>query len=96
MSAVQNIFRERALLIEIKHPLIVNLRYAFQDDQNMFMVIDLCLGGDLRFQITKNMAMEEDAVRIITAEIGLAVRYLHEHNIVHRFFFSECNILLGT
>jgi serine/threonine protein kinase len=33
--AYRNIFRERALLENIEHPFIVNLRFAFQDDENM-------------------------------------------------------------
>jgi serine/threonine protein kinase len=35
-------------LLQIDHPYIVNLRYAFQDDENCFFVLDLMLGGDLR------------------------------------------------
>lgn len=34
--------------LQIDHPFIVNLRYAFQDDENCFFVLDLMLGGDLR------------------------------------------------
>jgi serine/threonine kinase 32 len=34
--------------LQIDHPYIVNLRYAFQDDENCFFVLDLMLGGDLR------------------------------------------------
>lgn len=33
---------------QIDHPFVVNLRYAFQDDENCFFVLDLMLGGDLR------------------------------------------------
>jgi len=33
---------------QIDHPFIVNMRYAFQDDENCFFVLDLMLGGDLR------------------------------------------------
>ena len=36
-----NIIRERRILQELEHPLIVNLRYAFQDDEFMYMVSDL-------------------------------------------------------
>lgn len=35
-------------LCQVDHPFIVNLRYAFQDDENCFFVLDLMLGGDLR------------------------------------------------
>ena len=38
----------RLILLQIDHPFIVNLRYAFQDDENCFFVLDLMLGGDLR------------------------------------------------
>lgn len=34
--------------LQVNHPYIVNLRYAFQDDENCFFVLDLMLGGDLR------------------------------------------------
>jgi serine/threonine kinase 32 len=36
-----NIIRERRILQEVTHPLIVNLRYAFQDEEFMYMVSDL-------------------------------------------------------
>ena len=58
MRAVANIVQERrlleevspssTLLMQIDHPFVVNLRYAFQDDENCFFVLDLMLGGDLR------------------------------------------------
>ena len=38
----------RLTLNQIDHPFIVNMRYAFQDDENCFFVLDLMLGGDLR------------------------------------------------
>lgn len=38
----------RMKLNQIDHPFIVNMRYAFQDDENCFFVLDLMLGGDLR------------------------------------------------
>lgn len=64
MKAVANVIQERRLLEEVgasavcnlcthrgsqvDHAFIVNLRYAFQDDENCFFVLDLMLGGDLR------------------------------------------------
>lgn len=46
MKAVQNVIQERQLLEQIKHPFIVNLQFAFQDDENMFMY---CLFESLLF-----------------------------------------------
>ncbi|KAJ3212290.1 hypothetical protein HDU67_003919 [Dinochytrium kinnereticum] len=84
MRAIQNIFRERAILEDIHHPLIVNLRFAFQDDDNMFMVIDLMMGGDLRYHLDRLGGFQESAVRFMAAELCSAVAYLHEKSIVHR------------
>ncbi|KAI8804542.1 kinase-like domain-containing protein [Cladochytrium replicatum] len=84
MRAIQNIFRERQILEEIEHPLIVNLRFAFQDDENMFMVIDLMMGGDLRFHLDRIGGFEEEPVRVFAAELLVTLNYLHRKNIVHR------------
>lgn len=43
-----NIIRERRILQELEHPLIVNLRYAFQDEEFMYMVSDLMCALQLR------------------------------------------------
>ena len=61
-----------------------NLRYAFQDDENLFMVLDLMLGGDLRFHLDRMGYMSEDAVRFLLAEMAIALDYLHRKGIVHR------------
>ncbi|KAJ3134671.1 hypothetical protein HK101_004338, partial [Irineochytrium annulatum] len=93
MRAIQNIFRERAILEELSHPLIVNLRFAFQDDENMFMVIDLMMGGDLRYHLDRMGGFSEDAVRLIAAETAAAIGYLHSKKIVHRDLKPD-NVLL--
>lgn len=93
MRAVANIVQERRLLEEIDHPFVVNLRYAFQDDENCFFVLDLMLGGDLRFHLDRAGAMSEEIVRFYVAEIALAIDYLHSKRIVHRDLKPD-NILL--
>lgn len=45
-----------ALIRQIDHPFVVNLRYAFQDDENCFFVLDLMLGGDLRCKLSPSKA----------------------------------------
>ena len=84
MKAVENIISERRLLEQISCDLIVNMRYAFQDDDNLFMVLDLMLGGDLRFHLDRMGHMPEDYVRFYAAEISVCLNYLHRMNIIHR------------
>ncbi|KAH9935881.1 kinase-like protein [Epithele typhae] len=93
MKAVANIIQERRLLEEIDHPFVVNMRYAFQDDENCFFVLDLMLGGDLRFHLERLGSLPEDVVRFYIAEIGSALSFLHEHRIIHRDLKPD-NILL--
>ncbi|KAJ3338103.1 hypothetical protein HDU93_009974 [Gonapodya sp. JEL0774] len=96
MKAIDNIIQERKMLEEINHPFICNLRYAFQDDENLFMVIDLMLGGDMRFHLERVGRFSEDAVRLYMAECALALSYLHkEKRIVHRDLKPD-NILLDV
>ncbi|KAI8881365.1 kinase-like protein [Backusella circina FSU 941] len=93
MRAVENIISERRLLEQIECELIVNMRYAFQDDENLFMVLDLMLGGDLRFHLDRLGIMPEEYVRFYAAEIAVALCHLHSLNIVHRDLKPD-NILL--
>ncbi|KAG1147314.1 hypothetical protein G6F37_011668 [Rhizopus arrhizus] len=69
------------------------MRYAFQDDENLFMILDLMLGGDLRFHLDRLGVMPEEYVRFYAAEIALGLNYLHSLNIIHRDLKPD-NILL--
>ncbi|KAF9181271.1 hypothetical protein BGZ51_005029 [Haplosporangium sp. Z 767] len=93
MRAVENIIQERRLLEEVEFSLICNLRYAFQDDENLFMVLDLMLGGDLRFHLERAGPMREDVVRFYVAELVLALDALHSRKIIHRDLKPD-NVLL--
>ena len=81
------------MLERIDFPLIVNLRYAFQDDDTLFMALDLMLGGDLRFLLDRMGSLSELQVRFYVAQIGLSLNYMHRRRIAHRDIKPE-NILL--
>ncbi|KAJ8094349.1 hypothetical protein PM082_010783 [Marasmius tenuissimus] len=93
MKAVPNVIQERRLLEEVDHPYIVNLRYAFQDDENCFFVLDLMLGGDLRFHLERLGSLTEEVVRFYVAQLSSALAFLHESGIMHRDIKPD-NILL--
>jgi len=39
---------------------LVNMHYAFEDRDNLFLVIDLMSGGDLRYHIGKRRRFTEE------------------------------------
>lgn len=48
------------------------------------MVVDLLLGGDLRYHLQQNVQFSEDAVRLYVCEMALALDYLRGQHIIHR------------
>jgi serine/threonine protein kinase len=55
---------ERDLLAKIHHPFIVNMHFAFQDFENLYLVMDLLNGGDLRYHLSKNKNFTEEQTSI--------------------------------
>jgi serine/threonine protein kinase len=54
-KSVQSIINEQKLLSKLNSPFIVNMHYAFQDRETLYLVLDLMEGGDLRHHLsTKN------------------------------------------
>eukprot|EP00128_Syssomonas_multiformis_P000239 Colp12_sorted_trinity150504_noHs@20430 len=92
-NALKNVYNERKILEMLNHPFIVNLWFAFQDDEDMFMVVDLMLGGDLRYHLQRYGPFSEERVRLYIAEISLALAYIHSRKIIHRDIKPD-NILM--
>lgn len=59
-------------------------RYSFQDEEDMFMVVDLLLGGDLRYHLQQNVHFSESTVKLYICELALALGYLRSKHIIHR------------
>lgn len=52
------------------------------------MVMDFVNGGELFFHIKKAYRFSEDKARFYTAEIILAIKYLHELGIIYRYLLN--------
>ncbi|XP_058402694.1 serine/threonine-protein kinase 32B isoform X1 [Diceros bicornis minor] len=90
---VRNVFRELQIMQGLEHPFLVNLWYSFQDEEDMFMVVDLLLGGDLRYHLQQNVRFTEATVKLYICELALALEYLQRYHILHRDIKPD-NILL--
>lgn len=58
-KSVTSINFERELLCRLNHPFICNICYAFQDTENLYLVIELSNGGDLRYHLFRNTKFDE-------------------------------------
>lgn len=76
-----------------EHPFICSLKYAFNTDTRLFMVSEFCQGGELFFHLKQKRFFSNDMVRFYSAEIALALNYLHERDIIYRDIKPE-NVLL--
>ena len=54
------------------------------------MVVDLLLGGDLRYHLQQNVAFSEEAIVLYLCEIGSALDYLRGQRIIHRSVARRC------
>jgi serine/threonine protein kinase len=69
-------------------PFVQRCHLAFESPLCVYFVMDLNQGGDLFFHLNEKKILgtkfSESQVRIILAELYLALEHLHNHNIIHR------------
>ena len=83
-KSIKSIKYERELLSHLKNPFIINMYYAFQDYDNLYLVMDFLSGGDLRYHICRHRKFSEDETKFIICNIILGLEYIHNMRIIHR------------
>ena len=75
------------------HPFLVGLHSSFQSRSRLFYVMDFVKGGDLMYHMQLKGRLREPNVRLYSAEICLALNFLHRNAIIYRDLKLD-NILL--
>ncbi|KAI6027449.1 kinase-like domain-containing protein [Pisolithus microcarpus] len=84
---------ERLVLARINNPFIVPLKFSFQSEQKLYLVLAFVNGGELFHHLQREQRFNEERSRFYSAELLLALEHLHELDVVYRDLKPE-NILL--
>ncbi|XP_027110403.1 calcium-dependent protein kinase 26 isoform X1 [Coffea arabica] len=77
------------------HPNVVDLKAAYEDENYVHLVMELCAGGELFNQLEKHGKFSEAEAKVIFRHLMEVVMYCHDKGVVHRDLKPE-NILLAT
>ncbi|KAH8556428.1 kinase-like domain-containing protein, partial [Umbelopsis sp. PMI_123] len=84
-----------AAIAEISHPFLIKLHHSFQDVDQLFLVLDFYVGGDIATQLAKHYHFDAERSRLYIAEILLGLQELHRLGVLYRDLKPE-NILIAA
>lgn len=76
--------RERNVLSGAQSPWIIKLKYSFQDETFLYLVMEYAAGGDLKTLLENLGSLDEDMAKFYFAEMLCCVEYLHSLEFIHR------------
>eukprot|EP01116_Phalansterium_solitarium_P007363 TRINITY_DN1_c38_g1_i1.p1 TRINITY_DN1_c38_g1~~TRINITY_DN1_c38_g1_i1.p1 ORF type:complete len:340 (-),score=121.71 TRINITY_DN1_c38_g1_i1:316-1335(-) len=95
LKQVEHLNSERHILNSVNNPFVIKLYRSFQDDRNLYMLLDYAPGGELFSHLRKAGKFSNDTTRFFASEIVHALEYLHNQDIVYRDLKPE-NLLLDN
>jgi len=92
-NQILHVRAEKEVLAEANIPWVVELKYSFQDEFYLYLVMEFCPGGDLMSLLINKDILSEDEARFYTAELILALEAVHKLKSIHRDIKPD-NILI--
>lgn len=83
------------IMKRVDHPNVVMLYEIFEDDVNLYLVMELCVGGHLQGYIRNQRFLREPEAACAMQQILRAVYYLHRSFVCHRDLKAQ-NILVSA
>ena len=90
-----NTMSEIKILSKMNHPNIVKYFHHYQSEENLYMIMEHCSGGDLFQKLIDNEKLSENETKIIIKSLLEAVNHFHNQGIIHRDLKPE-NIMYSS
>ena len=84
---------ELAIIKVIEHPNIVELIDVYEDEDKIYIMLELMKGGELFDYIIQKLIVSEFETALVVYQLLSTLFYLHECGIVHRDLKPE-NVLI--
>ena len=88
LSDYEGLMREVNLMIKLDHPNIIKLYEVYETDSKIYLIMELCTGGELFDRIVENtengIQFTEKQAANLFRQMMSAINYCHKNGIVHR------------
>jgi len=95
MGFQDHIVNEKDVMLLLNHNFLVNLRGKFKDKLRVYLLLDVCLGGELFTILRKRRNFDEKTTRFYAACVVEAFAYMHSINVIYRDLKPE-NLVLDS
>lgn len=89
------ILAEKNLMMKLEHPCIIRLYGTFKDTENLYFLLEPCLGGELFSLLRTHTRLDQTPARFYAGSVVLAWEFMHSKKIIHRDLKPE-NCLLDS
>lgn len=89
-------FKQEILILQkLDHPNVLRIYEYFEDDKNIYLITELCKGGELFDKIIQEEYFSEKEAARLFKQVLLSLNYCHHQGIAHRDLKPE-NFLFET
>mmetsp|Transcript_41483 Transcript_41483/g.96931 ORF Transcript_41483/g.96931 Transcript_41483/m.96931 type:complete len:489 (-) Transcript_41483:204-1670(-) len=94
-KVLERFYTEIRIMKKLDHPSIIKLYETFEDKRNIYLIMEMCTGGELFDRIVEAGHFTEAQAALVMKQMIGAIYYLHTNRICHRDLKPE-NFLFQT